>query len=54
MGTFRSISDLIIHTKRLKPAALELSLEAAKNLESEREELDRLWEMRLERAAYEV
>jgi hypothetical protein len=38
----------------LKPAALELSLEAAKNLESEREELDRLWKMRLERAAYEV
>jgi DNA invertase Pin-like site-specific DNA recombinase len=38
----------------LKPAALELSLEAAKNLESEREVLDRLWKMRLERAAYEV
>ena len=38
----------------LKPAALELSLEAAKNLESEREELDRLSKMRLERAAYEV
>lgn len=38
----------------LKPAALELSLEAAKNLESEREELDRLWRMRLERTAYEA
>jgi hypothetical protein len=37
----------------LKPATLELSLEAAKNLESEREELDRLWNARLERAAYE-
>ncbi len=38
----------------LEPAALELSLEAAKNLESEREDLDRLWRMRLERVAYEV
>jgi hypothetical protein len=38
----------------LKPAALELSLEAAKNLQSEREELDRLWGMRLERTAYEA
>ena len=38
----------------LEPAALELSLEAANRVESEREELDRLWRMRLERAAYEV
>jgi DNA invertase Pin-like site-specific DNA recombinase len=38
----------------LEPAALELSLEAAKRVESEREELDRLWKMRLERAAYEA
>jgi DNA invertase Pin-like site-specific DNA recombinase len=38
----------------LEPAALELSLEAAKNLESEREELDRLWQKRLERAQYEA
>jgi DNA invertase Pin-like site-specific DNA recombinase len=38
----------------LKPAALELSLEAANRVEHEREELDRLWKMRLERAAYEV
>ncbi|HSK86338.1 MAG TPA: recombinase family protein [Rubrobacter sp.] len=46
------ISERVLEA--LKPAALELSLEAAKNLESEREELDRLWKMRLERAAYEV
>lgn len=38
----------------LKPAALELSLEAAKNLESKREELDQLWQKRLERAEYEA
>jgi hypothetical protein len=38
----------------LEPAALELSLEAAKRVESEREELDRLWKMRLERASYEA
>jgi DNA invertase Pin-like site-specific DNA recombinase len=38
----------------LKPATLELSLEAAKNLESEREQLDRLWRKRLERAEYEA
>jgi hypothetical protein len=38
----------------LKPAALELSLEAAKHVQEEREELDRLWKKRLERAAYEA
>lgn len=37
----------------LEPAALELSLEAEKNLEREREDLTRLWRQRLERAAYE-
>jgi DNA invertase Pin-like site-specific DNA recombinase len=37
----------------LEPAALELSLEAARRVESEREELDHLWNARLERAAYE-
>jgi DNA invertase Pin-like site-specific DNA recombinase len=39
--------------KALEPAALELSLEAARSVESEREELDPLWNVRLERAAYE-
>ncbi len=38
----------------LEPAAVELSLEAAKHVESEREELDRLWQKRLERTAYEA
>jgi hypothetical protein len=38
----------------LEPAALELSLEAAKNIESERAELDGLWQKRLERTSYEA
>ncbi len=38
----------------LEPAAVELSLEAAKRLEREREGLDRLWQRRIERAAYEA
>ncbi len=38
----------------LEPAALELSLEAATHLEQERADLDRLWQQRLERAAYEA
>ncbi len=38
----------------LEPAALELSLEAAKNIESERGELDGLWQKRMERATYEA
>ena len=38
----------------LEPAALELSLEAAKNIESERAELDGLWQKRMERATYEA
>jgi DNA invertase Pin-like site-specific DNA recombinase len=40
--------------RALEPAALELSLEAAKNIESERAELDGLWHKRLERATYEA
>ena len=40
--------------RALEPAALELSLEAAKNIESERAELDGLWQKRLERASYEA
>jgi hypothetical protein len=38
----------------LEPATLELSLAAANQVEQERAELDRLWQQRLERAAYEV
>jgi Recombinase zinc beta ribbon domain len=36
----------------IAPAALEVSLHAAGQVESERAELDRLWRQRLERAAY--
>ncbi|WP_346293173.1 recombinase family protein [Sphaerothrix gracilis] len=38
----------------LHPAALELSLQAAAHLEQERQELDTLWNQRLERAAMEA
>jgi Recombinase zinc beta ribbon domain len=39
--------------KALEPAALTLSLAATTRLEQERQALDRLWQQRLERAAYE-
>lgn len=38
----------------LAPASLDLSLEAARNLQQEREEHQRLWRQRLERIEYEV
>lgn len=38
----------------LEPATLELSLAATERVEQERAELDRLWQQRRERAAYEV
>ena len=38
----------------LEPATLELSLTATERLEQERAELDRLWQHRRERAAYDV
>lgn len=38
----------------LEPAAVELSLAAATHLEQERCELDKLWQQRLERAAFEA
>jgi DNA invertase Pin-like site-specific DNA recombinase len=38
----------------LAPAALTLSLEATAHREQERRDLDRLWQQRLERVAYEV
>jgi DNA invertase Pin-like site-specific DNA recombinase len=40
--------------KALEPAALALSLEAAAHLEQERDELDRLWRQRIERASFET
>jgi hypothetical protein len=38
----------------LEPSALELSLTVTERVEQERAELDRLWQQRRERAAYEV
>jgi hypothetical protein len=38
----------------LEPAALEVSLTATERVEQERAELDRIWQQRRERAAYEV
>lgn len=40
--------------RALEPASLELSLEAAKNIEQQRQELDSVWQKRLERARYET
>jgi len=40
--------------KALEPASLELSLEAAHDIERKRLEIEALWEKRLERAGYEV
>jgi DNA invertase Pin-like site-specific DNA recombinase len=39
--------------KALEPAALTLSLEATARLEKERQDLEQLWQQRLERAAYD-
>jgi DNA invertase Pin-like site-specific DNA recombinase len=46
------VSQLVLLA--LEPAALELSLTATERVEQERAELDRLWQQRRERAAYEV
>src|SRR5690606_35054932 len=40
--------------KALEPAALELSLRAAQNVEEERKQLERIYEQRLERAGYQA
>ena len=40
--------------KALEPAALTLSLEAITRLEEERQEMDQLWQLRLERSEYEA
>jgi len=50
LDTFVSQSVL----KALEPAALTLSLEATTRLEQERQEMDQLWQLRLERSAYEA
>jgi hypothetical protein len=40
--------------RALEPASLALSLEAVRHAETERADLDRLWQQRLERARYEA
>jgi len=40
--------------KALMPSALEVSLQVAVDIQSQREEADKLWRQRLERAAYEA
>ena len=59
--TCQMISGLVLDNmvaehamKALQPAALELSLTAAENIEQERRELHQHWRQRLERAEYEV
>ena len=46
-----SVTEQVL--RALEPAALELSLAAATNIEQDRSELDRLWHQRLERASFE-
>lgn len=48
----RFVSEQVLAA--LEPAAIELSLTATERLEQERAELDRLWQQRRERAAYEA
>lgn len=49
---YQHVSQQVL--RALEPAAPELSLEAAMHLEQERSDLDRLWQQRLERAAFET
>lgn len=46
------VSELVL--KALEPAALELSIEVARDVDSERQQLHRHWTQRLERARYEA
>lgn len=48
----QSVSEAVIQA--LAPAALELSLQVAQDLESEQAQLESLWTKKLERARYEV
>lgn len=48
----RAVEDLVLEA--IKPAALELSLRAAADIEAERERSERVWMQRLERAQFEV
>lgn len=53
-GRFLDEHIVTLVLKSLEPAALEVSLEVAANLENERRRLDEDWRHRLERAKYEV
>lgn len=46
------VSQLVL--RALEPAALEISLKVAEDLETERQQLHRQWQQRLERARYEA
>ncbi len=46
------LSALVLHA--LEPAALEVSLEVAADVEAQRQRVHQQWDQRLERAAYEV
>lgn len=47
-----AVSALVL--RALEPAALDVSLEVAENIEAERRRLDDSWHLRLERAQYDV
>jgi len=53
-GRFLDEHVALLVLRSLEPAALEVSLEVAANLENERRRLDEEWKHRLERARYEV
>jgi DNA invertase Pin-like site-specific DNA recombinase len=48
----REVGEWVL--KALEPAALEVSLQVAQDLEAERQQLHRHWALRLERARYQV
>ena len=52
----RVIDDLVSRQvlQALEPASLELSLQAAEEVERQRQQLDQLWQQRMERARYEA
>lgn len=52
----RVLDEKIVHLvlRALEPAALEVSLRVAEDIEAERNRLEEMWQKRLERAQYEV
>jgi DNA invertase Pin-like site-specific DNA recombinase len=56
-GVTAAVVDAVVAAqvlRALEPAALELSLQAAQDIQTERERLDRHWQQQLERARYEA